>query len=530
MHQSSREIVDTRCGPVRGVGTNSVEFLGIPYAEAPVGEHHLMAPVPRKRWQGIFDATHYGATAQRRTLSDATLIPEPSIPGDDTLVLNVFTPAPNRRFAKLPVMVWIHGGAYAAGSPASPWYHGHSFNARGVVTVTVGYRVGFEGFGYVAGSDAPANRGLLDQILALAWVRENIKEFGGDPERVTLAGQSAGAGSALYLMTSPRAQGLFQQVIAQSAVTLESSLDSARKASEELAHIAEISPDLRSWQDLGEERIAELVARLPDPAEDFSRDPIQLAHELISMEGAGKKAVSPLHFGPVVDDDVVPMPVTNALAAGVGAEIPLLMGCTRNEFTMLMKPMSEFWRSYEPRAVLNEAGFPKLAAWSFVREHPELRNDTALVLGQLTTAGVFHIPLIQRVQARIGARVAAACDVETGVTVPGRKAPTWIYEFAWPKPASGLADHCAEVPFVFNCLDDENVARIFGTKEPPRTLAATMHSDWVRFVTTGQPGWNAWTEGNRGRTYGADASGSVRTAKPFRLEIALVKAIRASQR
>ena len=526
MHQRSRMIVETRCGPVRGTGKNSVEFLGIPYAEAPVGDLRFMAPVPRARWEGIFDATRYGATSQRRALDETTLIPEPSIPGEDTLVLNVFTPAPNRRFAKLPVMVWIHGGGYVAGSPASPWYHGRSFNARGVVTVTVGYRVGFEGFGYVEGSDAPVNRGLLDQILALKWVRENITEFGGDPGRVTLAGQSAGGGSALCLMTSPRAQGLFQQVIAQSAATLETSLASAKEASDELARTAGITPDLRSWQSLSEERMGELTGDQPDPIAGFSRDPIEIAQRFISLEGSGHGSLRLARFSPVVGDDVVPVPVADALVSGAGAEIPLLMGCTRNEFTMLMKPFSEYWRSYDPRAVLNEAGFPKLAAWAFVREHPELRGDTALVLGQLITAGIFQLPLIQRVQARITARVTATSEVDAGVTVRGKKAPTWVYEFAWLKPGSGLADHCADVPFVFNCIDDENVARIFGTNELPRTLAATMHSDWVRFVTTGQPGWNPWVEGNRGRIYGVDAAGSVRTRKPLSLEVALAKAIR----
>ena len=156
----------------------------------------------------------------------------------------------------------------------------------------------------------------------------------------------------------------------------------------------------------------------------------------------------------------------------------------------------------------------------------ELKNDTALAIGQLVTAGLFHLPLIRRVQARVNARVSANPHIETGVTVRGKKAPTWVYEFAWPKPSTGLADHCAEIPFVFNCIDDENVAAIFGTAQPPRTLAANMHSDWVRFITTGQPGWSPWNGGNRGRIYGTDAAGSVRTMKPLRLEIALVKAMR----
>ena len=207
MNHPSRTVVETRCGAVRGSGMNSVAFLGIPYAEAPVGALRFAAPIPRKRWTGIRNATAYGPTSQRRPFDALEMIPEPSIPGDDVLGLNVFTPAPNLPSAKLPVLVWIHGGGYVGGSPASPWYNGKSFNARGIVTVSIGYRLGFDGFAYIEDAPAPANRGLLDQILALHWVRENIAQFGGDPNRVTIAGQSAGGGSVLCLMASPRARG-----------------------------------------------------------------------------------------------------------------------------------------------------------------------------------------------------------------------------------------------------------------------------------------------------------------------------------
>ena len=129
-----------------------------------------------------------------------TLIPEPSVPGESTLNVNVFTPAPATD-AALPVLVYIHGGGYFAGSPASPWYDGAAFNRDGVVTVSISYRLGFDGFGWIA--DAPMNRGVLDWLLALEWVRDNIAAFGGDPARVTIAGQSAGGGAVLTLLGMP---------------------------------------------------------------------------------------------------------------------------------------------------------------------------------------------------------------------------------------------------------------------------------------------------------------------------------------
>ena len=143
-----------------------------------------------------------------------TAIPEPSIPGDAILNVNVFTPVPGEPDAGLPVFVWIHGGGYKAGSPASPWYDGRAFNRDGVVTVTISYRLGFDGFGWIP--DAPHNRGLLDQIEALRWVQRHIAAFGGDPERVTIGGQSAGGGSVWALLVSPAGRGLFGAAISHS--------------------------------------------------------------------------------------------------------------------------------------------------------------------------------------------------------------------------------------------------------------------------------------------------------------------------
>ena len=157
---------------------------------------------------GVRDALRYGPTPQRKALAEITTIPEPSIPGQDILNLNVFTPRPragNGSEELLPVLVYIHGGGYVAGSPASPWYDGVAFNRDGIVTVTVSYRLGFDGFGWLP--DAPSNRGILDCLLALEWVRDNISQFGGDPARVTIAGQSAGGGAVMTLLTMPRAQG-----------------------------------------------------------------------------------------------------------------------------------------------------------------------------------------------------------------------------------------------------------------------------------------------------------------------------------
>ena len=208
---SDRPVVTIDSGQVRGAwrGT-SAAFLGVPFAEAPVGPLRFGAPVPVAAWDGVRDASTLGPTPQRKQLAEITLIPEPSIPGDSTLNVNVYTPAPGKPEAALPVLVYIHGGGYTAGSPASPWYDGRAFNRDGVVTVSLSYRLGFDGFGLIDG--APSNRGVRDWLLGLDWVQRNIAAFGGDPARVTIAGQSAGGGAVLTLLGMPSAQHLFRSV------------------------------------------------------------------------------------------------------------------------------------------------------------------------------------------------------------------------------------------------------------------------------------------------------------------------------
>jgi para-nitrobenzyl esterase len=168
----------------------------------------------------------------------------------DTLTVNVFTPHPSQGGAELPVLVYIHGGGYIAGSPASPWYDGVAFNRDGVVTVTVAYRFGFDGFGWLP--DAVANRGILDWLLALEWVRDNIAAFGGDPTRVTIAGQSAGGGAVMTLLALPRARGLFSAAVSISGVPTDIPLDKAKEATAEFAARLGVTPDRAGFVSVSE--------------------------------------------------------------------------------------------------------------------------------------------------------------------------------------------------------------------------------------------------------------------------------------
>lgn len=449
-------IVDTEAGAVRGLrrADGSVAFLGIPYAEAPFGGNRFQLPVPRSPWRGVRDGTEYAPTPQRRTLSEITTIPEPSIPGDDILNLNVFAPGDADEAA--PVLVWIHGGGYVAGSPASPWYDGRAFARDGVVTVVISYRLGFEGFGVVP--DAPANRGVHDWIAALEWVRRNISAFGGDPDRVTVAGQSAGGGAAMTLLALPAAQHLFRRVISVSGVPSDVSLEKARETTTRMAEELGVAATAAAFAAVPE---ADLIAAQgwglepSDPA-----DPRAMLRMMSAMDGT-------LPFGPVVDGDLYPHTVEQALAAGVGADKELMVGATLEEFGSFFAANVELFADVPPSEALSLLGADDATAAAYADTLAGL--PTAIMSGRWVTDVMFRRRIVRWLALR-GA------------------SPTWVYDFTWRSAVSGAAEHCLDVPFAFDVLNDPDVDRVAGP-HAPQTLADRVHRAYVEFVRGGDPGW-----------------------------------------
>ena len=224
------------------------------------------------------------------------------------------------------MLVYIHGGGYVAGSPASPWYDGAAFNRDGIVTVSVSYRLGFDGFGWLP--DAPPNRGILDWLLALEWVRDNIAQFGGDPGRVTIAGQSAGGGAVMTLLTAPRARGLFTAPAASiSGVPSDIPLERARRTTERLAERLGLTPDRSGFLRASEATSAAQGGGLT-PLEASTAD--DLLALIRAMDGT-------LPLGPVVDGNLHPITVEEGMRAGAGRNLPLLVGSTRQEFSALAR-------------------------------------------------------------------------------------------------------------------------------------------------------------------------------------------------
>jgi para-nitrobenzyl esterase len=472
--------VDTRAGRVRGAwradaaGHRSAAFLGIPFAEPPVGELRFAAPVPHRPWEGVRDAVDYGATPQRGPDDDTTLIPEPSVPGESTLNVNVFTPAPATD-AALPVLVYIHGGGYFSGSPASPWYDGAAFNRDGVVTVSVSYRLGFDGFGWIA--DAPLNRGVLDWILALEWVRDNIAAFGGDPARVTIAGQSAGGGAVLTLLGVPRAQPLFHAVYSISGVSADLTRERAEAFARRLATAAGVEPTRAGFGSLDEQRVLDLQRELTSG--DPGGDPLDGVRSLV--DGG-------LSLAPVIDGELLPTGTLDAIRSGVGADKHLVLGATDDEFSMILDGAKGKLRFVPASLLLGKLGLRGRARSEYLGANRDVRRrGTAAMVGRYLTDRMFRTLALRIVLAR-GA------------------APTWLYRFSWVSPTRGFALHCLDVPFFFDCLGAERVDAIAGDA-PPQALADEVHAGAVAFVATGDPGWPRFTDAARAtRVYDTPSS------------------------
>lgn len=488
-----RPCPETAAGP--GAFSHSAAFLGIPFGEAPVGPLRFAAPVPHARWDGVRGALEHGPTPQRPGPPAHTLIPEPSVPGASTLNLDVFTPAPSVA-AALPVLVYIHGGGFTAGSPASPWYDGAAFNRDGVVTVNVSYRLGFDGFGLVDG--APDNRAVLDWLLALEWVQANIAAFGGDPARVTLAGQSAGGGAVLTLLGMPQAQHLFAQAYCLSGALGDVPRDRAGALAERLAALAGVEPTVEGFASVPEERLLELQPRALEAGGG-------MFSVLRRVLDGGQS------LGPMVDGELITAPTPDSLRAGTGAGKPLVLGTADDEFAMALGRLASKLRFVPSRLLLGQAGLARGRRSSYLAANKDVaRLGSAAVLGRYISDAVFRSTALTVAESRAagaagsgtaGSGTAGSGSVEyadgspAGAAAAANPAGTWLYRFSWRSPVFGRAVHCLDVPFFFDCLGTGGIEALAG-KSPPQALADEVHAAAVSFAISGDPGWDGY-DGDR---------------------------------
>ncbi|MGW6979274.1 carboxylesterase/lipase family protein [Streptomyces sp. NPDC054932] len=454
-------------GVLRGSREEGVAvFRGIPFAEPPVGPLRFAAPRPVRGWNGLRQAVAYGPPPPQGGHFGMDALARDAA-GDDWLTVNVWSPEPGPGpGAALPVMVWIQGGAYSIGMSGLPEYDGGRL-ARdgGVVVVTFNYRVGLEGFGQIEG--APANRGLLDQVAALEWVRDNIRAFGGDPDRVTVFGQSAGAGSVAALLAMPRAAGLFGRAVAQS---VQGTFFSPELAADIAAACA---AELGTGPTVGDLSAVD-PARLAAAGDAVGAKMDRWAD---SWGPVGHRAIP---FSPVVDGDVLPVTPWQALADGAARDVELLVGHTRDE-TRLLAALDGLLGQVTPEqaeTALRVFGPGRDAAHRYRDAFPTAGPDELYEL--VNSDWLFRMPSLHLARAQTAAGGLAH-----------------VYELTWSAPGMGGAlgaCHGLDVPLVFGNLDRGQPAVLIGESPTPEAeeLSARMRAAWTAFAAHGDPGWPAY--------------------------------------
>ncbi|MFJ8000903.1 carboxylesterase/lipase family protein [Streptomyces sp. NPDC096310] len=458
-------------GRLRGRREGGVAvFRGIPYAQPPVGALRFAAPSPAAGWAGVRDAGAYGPSCPQaevpvrltRSSGDAD-DGGPGAAPDEWLTVNVWSPAlpgtvtdPDVR---LPVMVWIHGGAYMSGTAGDPGYDGGRLAREGgVVVVTLNYRLGVEGFAWIEG--APANRGLLDQVAALEWVRDNIGAFGGDPGRVTVFGESAGAGSVAALLVMERAAGLFARAIAQSVPGTYFSSELAADISTEIA--AELGPGIRpTARELAEFAPDRLVAAGAATAGKMRG----------WEERWGGVARTGAPYSPVVDGEVLPRAPWEALADGAASDVELIVGHNRDEFRLFAALSGQLGRITEEQARAAFSAFGPVAdsAAAYRAAHPDA--DAEQLHELVFSDWLFRMPSLRLAQAQVAGSGRAR-----------------VYELTWQAPGMGGvlgACHALDVPLTFGNLTSGLAPMLIGPEPPAEaeTLSARLRAAWTAFAS-----------------------------------------------
>jgi para-nitrobenzyl esterase len=477
--RSDPEVV-TSVGRVRGRLENRVfAFRGIPFAKPPVGPLRFQAPVEPAAWDGVRDAAAFGPPAPQPPgpgggPPSASGAAPPGTTGSDWLTVNVWTPDPAA--SGLPVMVWIHGGAYLFGSSAQPVYDGAPFALSGTVLVSCNYRLGVEGFAQIPG--APPNRGLLDVVAALRWVRANAKAFGGDPDNVTVFGESAGAGAISALLAMDSARGLFRRAITSSVPGTFFTTDLAADITDAIAAQAGLPPTY------------EALAKA-SPA-DLANASMAVTARMKQFPRWGAVRLTDTPFSPVVDGEVLPRAPWRALLAGAAREVDLLTGHNRDEYRLFIVASGRLGKiTDEEAATVLDAFAPGTDGPARYRgSYPGA--DAGDLFELVFSDWLFRMPTLHLAQAHAASG-----------------GNTFLYELRAPAPANGGilgACHALDVPLVFGARPAGTGISdlVLGDNPPPDLLALgdVMRGEWVRFASCGEPGWERYgTERRTTRVY-----------------------------
>ena len=473
-------VVDTAYGPVRGiVDGKSMTWKGVRYGAPPIGDLRFRAPQPPERWTEVADADAFGFACQQP--------PVPTFPLDlgaakseDCLFLNIWAPSGTAPGDAKAVMVWLHGGAYMLGSGSQPLYDGQRLAAGGdVLVVTLNYRIGVFGFLDLSQHSGrrtfDSNIGLRDVLAALRWVRDNIAAFGGDPSRVTLFGESAGAGIVTTMLAIPQAEGLFTGAIAQSspATSVYEQSRAQRVTHQVLEHLGIAAADAH--------RIAEVdvPALLSATKKVFDEVPV--------------RNPGTLAFVPIIDGDLLHDYPVQLARQGKTNPVPLIIGTNRNEaalFRLMRSPLLPI----TPKAITSM--FNEIAA-----EQPDLQLPTVEQLGSTYRAKGRGM----RIASDVGFRMPTVWLAEGHCRV----APVYLYRFDYSTPIMKMllvgAAHATELPYVWGTLGaPKDVTLKMGGAKPAKALSKRVRTRWTNFAATakptgpaGEPDWTPYQESDR---------------------------------
>ncbi|WP_433611520.1 carboxylesterase/lipase family protein [Prescottella agglutinans] len=479
-------VVETSLGPVRGYGGGVsgpvFAWKGIPYAMAPTGDLRFRSPVPAERWSDVLDGRVFGAMAPQGHDTSVPLDPSMRI-DEDCLTINVWAPRPDG--TPRPVMVWIHGGAYVLGSSAQAIYDGRLLAQRGdVVVVTFNYRLGTLGFldlssFSTADRTFESNLGLRDQIAALEWVRDNIAVFGGDPDEVTLFGESSGGGAITTLMTVPKAEGLFHRAISQSPPA--TSVYGAERAANVARRYLEIL-------DLPVGGIGDLM--------DMPAERLVKAGDIL-VDEVPTRVPGTLAMAPVVDRDLVPHYPVAAFQKGYSHRIPLIIGSNKDEasiFKFMRSPLlpvsSEAVQQMFAGLAEDNPGLSPVRLAEIVAAYPDNTKPRGVLA--ISRDAAFRMPALWVADAH------------------SRHSPTWVYRFDHSTPllkaARVGAGHATELPYVFGNFGTLNPDPTFwlGGRKSASEVSGRVQRRWLAFARHAVPAaldgskhWAPYTEAGR---------------------------------
>jgi para-nitrobenzyl esterase len=462
--------VQTRDGTVRGRRDEAgvLRFQGLPFAAAPVGPLRFRPPAPVAPWPDVRDATAPGPVApQERPAASTNPMDE------DCLYLNVTTPAADG--ARRPVLVYIHAGAFITGAGSAEAYSGVQLACdHGLVVVSINYRLGVLGFPpFAVAPGAPQNLGLLDQIAALEWVRDNIAAFGGDPDCVTVCGYSAGGWSIAALMAMPQARGLFHRAAPQSGgfMYAMSSAGQARHARAIAQAMGDAAPDIDRLMAASVDELLRIQAETVAGWQAATAD-----EQVVELD---------FPFTPVCDGITLAEHPLASVAEGKGAEVPLLVGSTGNElgaapFRMALPWLRKTYSRESLGAAIGSLGGDADGIWqAYAARHPG--EDEQALAGRIRSDWMYRIPAIRLAEGRAASPQRA-----------------WMYRFDLPAVSAeigGISTHATDVTFWFGSMDQSPYQMFFfgrAPTEPERALSLRMQADLAFFARTGTCEWPAY--------------------------------------